>query len=50
MGLKPTIPQKAAGHLIEPAISAPTPRGAHYADTNPLSPPELPPVAFIFII
>lgn len=42
VGLNPTIPVQAAGHLIEPPISDPIPTGLHLAATIPASPPEEP--------
>ena len=42
-GFKAHIPQKLAGILILPPISAPTPKGEPPEQSNPPSPPELPP-------
>ena len=42
-GLKPTIPQKAAGIRILPATSDPTAMGTHFMATRLASPPDDPP-------
>ena len=43
VGLKPTIPQKAAGARIEPPVSEPIAQGARPAATATADPEEDPP-------
>jgi hypothetical protein len=43
VGLKPTIPQKAAGILSDPATSLPIASGTHSMATKAASPPDEPP-------
>ena len=43
MGLRPTIPQKAAGWRIEPPVSVPIAQGARPPATTAAEPPEEPP-------
>src|SRR5213076_3221574 len=43
VGRRPTIPQSAAGCLIEPPVSEPSAHGASPADTAAADPPPDPP-------
>ena len=43
MGLKPTMPQKAAGCRIDPPVSVPKEIGQNLAATDAAEPPDDPP-------
>src|SRR5712691_6547858 len=43
VGRSPTIPQRAAGCLIEPPVSEPSAHGARPAETEAAEPPPEPP-------
>jgi hypothetical protein len=44
VGLNALTPQQAAGYLISPKISTPSPIPTEKVLTSPASPPQLPPV------